>query len=303
MSDSESKEDGDLANFASESLLMPMPENIVVSHPGITRSKFINHFQVGYLPLEFRTIIRNLEDNEDNSEDIIKLWNDVNDFVPQTFDDLVALYKLSCGLMLLPSTIEMTHLKLGVIHKVFRHTSHDWDVNPVMIHVISKELYPFLVDSRNLMYFIRIIAVVSRMAFYVSCCLAWSLFFRILDKEVKMYRLHDLQTMVDALKDDLDLKKMEENTSDFYSLLDAMAFLINVIVFRKSEEMICERYNDNFVSTRDQIDVLYQWGSNILDTFQPHNVENQDPILIAELVRFDIVDPLRGFLEDTDIPT
>lgn len=87
--------------------------------------------------------------------------------------------------------------------------------------------------------------------------------------------------MVDALKDDLDLKKMEENTSDFYSLLDAMAFLINVIVFRKSEEMICERYNDNFVSTREQIDVLYQWGSNILDTFQPHNVENQDPILVS----------------------
>lgn len=96
MSDSESKEDGDLANFASESLLMPMPENIVVSHPGITRSKFINHFQVGYLPLEFRTIIRNLEDNEDNSEDIIKVNRNFYRFLSK---DATLLPPSSFGMM------------------------------------------------------------------------------------------------------------------------------------------------------------------------------------------------------------
>lgn len=278
---------------------------IKITHPGIEKNEFLNlisgkNEKTWKLQAKLLEIIR---ENEDDLEIITQICNELNNFSPLEFGDLLWLYKTSCAVLLYSCSPELITLKLDLINRTFRITSNDWDINPGHIHVICKDLMNCLKNNQNLVFFIRTISVISRATFYISLCLAWSFIMELLNQKIKMYRLYEFKALVDILED-IDLESMEDQTDRLYSILECISFICNSLQLYnsvKSKSIRCEPFTTYFSFLQNDISRLIKWCNKIEKKFDIIlGMGNADSILITEIIHFNLLPMLKRTIGEND---
>lgn len=175
---------------------------IKIEYPGITKQELV----------KFYTNLKSSNLQVDLNIKICEICDDLLKYQPETFDQFLIYYKAVCAVFLSQQSgidICILQYKVNILHKAFTLNILNWDHNPVILHIICKSIFEVTENHKNIIYFAKKISTISQTSFYISVCLMWTVFFKILNIDKKMSRFHKFSTLIETLENIQIEKKIQ----------------------------------------------------------------------------------------------
>lgn len=124
--------------------------------------------------------------------------------------------------------------------------------------MISKALFAQLDDDYNLVFLVKQICNLNRLAYYVSVSLMWAALYRFVGQPTKMFRMHKISDLIDLLAA-IDLNSIEMRLNDVHRFLTMLSVFQSLVILRKAryEEYVC--FRSFFRSSDADMSMMKEW--------------------------------------------